>query len=1046
MEDWKKFRGREKELGALMDAWEKAKTGDAQSVVLLGDSGLGKTRIIHEFYRRIVKEGNDETAEGYWPEELSSDPTKTVVNPELVSSKQAPIPWLWWGIRWDDPGERKRSSSRGILDYRDFLYSHAIALINKRSYRDARNEAALNAAEMVIDFLPIPNLLGLAVSSRGVWGSIREMWKKRKEDQESYGGFLKNAEKEVVAATGLLRAYLDSGVKDAENLPVILLLDDAQWADPMTLKLASDLYYRAKEAKWPLLLLVTHWETEWKQAAEGKILQLDAKVDDWMSFRDVETTIRSLEGGHESLNILRVDRLENDLVKEVLISLFPCIQDDVVSHIQGRCDGNMLICMDYLRILQNNEHWFVDGDIAKPLVDGARSKLLNKNSKTENDTEERVATLLKSMKNKDGSLYEFLSFGATQGISFFNELVAEMAVRLKQRDASWVEIQAKNAEQTHSVISVHHDSKLSEFRHRIYKEGLKERMGADWGAYREVLIDILDSRWGRTDGEGDGLPNEMLHMYLSLLEEKDEPAWKLAKVKARLSKFLAEQDRKREAGSLADEAAALIAGLGADAPVSKQAVQINNEIIYAQVCAENFSGSLLQTAQSNYDMASKLLSPESSECLEASENLGDVLLMKGDYLEAKELISRRLNVAQSAFDPEHEETLNAMRDLARVLSKLSEDESALELYQESFSIKERLFGSEHYQTRQAMVDLGIAYISVLDLQNAYQYHQLHYEVTKRAFGDAHVETLQAMRYLIETLVVGGCCDHAKPLADFRLKELSRTYGKHHRNTIDAMISLANLEMTSDNLEVAKDLLSESSRLCSQLFQQTDDTAIRSNRMLADVFLEKGDIGKARVIQEQLFELQKEEYEPDHPELLYEMEHLAWFYEEIEDFDRAEVTYLSLLEKQNRVFGEGPKTKKTGERIARLWASKFPRKTTLDKKRYYEMLKGLLGKDHKTTLEAMHELANKLRDDENYDDAETLIRQLLEIRQQTLGADDDDTIFTQSMLLSCLEYAGKSELDIPFDRREHDLKMKECYILSEEEQEAMREYDVSRKKP
>src|SRR5690606_23666213 len=40
--------GRESEIGALRDAWARALDGDAGAVVLAGDAGIGKTRLVTE--------------------------------------------------------------------------------------------------------------------------------------------------------------------------------------------------------------------------------------------------------------------------------------------------------------------------------------------------------------------------------------------------------------------------------------------------------------------------------------------------------------------------------------------------------------------------------------------------------------------------------------------------------------------------------------------------------------------------------------------------------------------------------------------------------------------------------------------------------------------------------------------------------------------------------------------------------------------------------------------------------------------------------------
>jgi hypothetical protein len=45
--------GREEELGMLMRRWERVRRGDGQLVTIVGEPGLGKSRLIEEFHARL---------------------------------------------------------------------------------------------------------------------------------------------------------------------------------------------------------------------------------------------------------------------------------------------------------------------------------------------------------------------------------------------------------------------------------------------------------------------------------------------------------------------------------------------------------------------------------------------------------------------------------------------------------------------------------------------------------------------------------------------------------------------------------------------------------------------------------------------------------------------------------------------------------------------------------------------------------------------------------------------------------------------------------
>jgi predicted ATPase len=45
--------GREEEIAMLLRRWERARQGDGQLVLIVGEPGLGKSRLIEEFHARL---------------------------------------------------------------------------------------------------------------------------------------------------------------------------------------------------------------------------------------------------------------------------------------------------------------------------------------------------------------------------------------------------------------------------------------------------------------------------------------------------------------------------------------------------------------------------------------------------------------------------------------------------------------------------------------------------------------------------------------------------------------------------------------------------------------------------------------------------------------------------------------------------------------------------------------------------------------------------------------------------------------------------------
>ncbi len=77
------FCGREAELETLLAAYRRVEAGEGPEVaVVLGESGLGKTRLVQEFFARLSS-GVDAAGEGgYWPDRLVRDGNNLKINPD----------------------------------------------------------------------------------------------------------------------------------------------------------------------------------------------------------------------------------------------------------------------------------------------------------------------------------------------------------------------------------------------------------------------------------------------------------------------------------------------------------------------------------------------------------------------------------------------------------------------------------------------------------------------------------------------------------------------------------------------------------------------------------------------------------------------------------------------------------------------------------------------------------------------------------------------------------------------------------------------------
>ena len=186
--------GREEEIAMLMRRWERARQGDGQLVLIVGEPGLGKTRLIEEFHARLGEMPHT-WAEWFCSQLLQNTPLH---------------PFTEWGRQRfggaDVPAERRRE---------DLEYS--------------LGQVKLDLAEYGPLLAP---LLDIPLPQERAPNLAPEELRRR----------------QLAALTNWVMA-------SAQTMPIVLVLEDLHWADPTTLELMRGVAERGALA--PLLVLTT---------------------------------------------------------------------------------------------------------------------------------------------------------------------------------------------------------------------------------------------------------------------------------------------------------------------------------------------------------------------------------------------------------------------------------------------------------------------------------------------------------------------------------------------------------------------------------------------------------------------------------------------------------------------------------------------------------------------------------------------------------------------------------------------------------------------
>lgn len=424
------FAGREAELSWLRGLWDEATApGDfaPRMAVLVAETGFGKSRIVQEFYRQLAADPawND----GYWPDAFADGSNAAQVNPDLAGHRpDAPPRFLWLATRWIDVDARNAEARRtAVADLRSRLALHVRMAVQSASiWRRTRAAAAR------------------VVKDQGLAGGLEQLAQEGvgKLFEAATGGLpfggllvtLAKAAPEIVSGPSSPVEYAASASADASDallseldevfggfgsggivLPTVLWFDDAQWMDDETLAMLHRVWDRAVERSWPLLIVVTHWEREWRL----------------LGTEDEDARRRSLRR-HDNVpgvSVRFVEPAADADLGAVLDASLPGLTVLQRQLMLSRAGGNFLTLVENIGELLAQPANFAGRDVRGPLSRAGQRRVTDWESDRERRVRQRFAAL-------DDRLRDLLGWSSRVGQRFLHAVLARfLAAREGRPDA-----------------------------------------------------------------------------------------------------------------------------------------------------------------------------------------------------------------------------------------------------------------------------------------------------------------------------------------------------------------------------------------------------------------------------------------------------------------------------------------------------------------------------------------------------------------------------------------------------------------------------------
>ncbi|HET8986135.1 MAG TPA: hypothetical protein VFN03_10285, partial [Trueperaceae bacterium] len=283
------------------------------------------------------------------------------------------------------------------------------------------------------------------------------------------------------------------------RVPAVIFIDDAQFSafDPGVTAFLTALIPAMTAGRWPVLLLVTHWEREYVAGTES----IDAPAANGMASgaESAGSPVAAIidEHSRQELDSVRVIRLTPIAGLEPLVSArLPGLTAAQVEQLTERAGGNPQFLEEIIRVAfdPRNRGMFEGRNTSNAMSDQGLETLLAKSVRLHDVVAERFSS-------SPESVQKAVALAGMQGAQFLRALVGDAAAMLDPDTAETVEMESalEAAERRHAYIASL-DDEQGAFSQRIYQDVAREFLPAFYdeeeatSVLRGVVADLIHGR------------------------------------------------------------------------------------------------------------------------------------------------------------------------------------------------------------------------------------------------------------------------------------------------------------------------------------------------------------------------------------------------------------------------------------------------------------------------------------------------------------------------------------------------------------------------
>ena len=390
-------------------------------------------------------------------------------------------------------------------------------------------------------------------------------------------------------------------------------------------------------------------------------------------------------------------------------------------------------------------------------------------------------------------------------------------------------------------------------------------------------------------------------------------------------------------------------------------------------------------------------------------NLSTFLRTQGRYRASELRAMESMQIFERLYGSEHPNTLSAVTSYAHTIHKLGRYQYATELQRQVLKSREKVLGIRHRATLESLNALGSDLKTLGQYREAEEIHRRELVEKQEVLNEQpddiglQADVLIAMNNVADVLSNQRKFVEAEQLHREALIKAELVLGRLHPDVFITRGQLAGTLRDQGRLDEAEQMYDALLKDRLELLGDRHPDTLITLSNIATVFARQGNYQKAESIYRETLRIEQETLGTDHPSTVNVMHNLACSAFDRKDYGQAANEFKAVLELQKKIIGPThPHTMLTRRNLAVAFRKGGnPEEGNKLDNETLEICESLDENKESEQLQTLESLANGLRDQERYGEAESIRRQELELRLVSDGDEKgiQDTLNDLAFILS-----------------------------------------------